>query len=159
MPALRAFSRRASMSAWPFSAGITSSLMKVATRSRKSIRSGGKSKFICLEFSPSPGPSLRSGPPSPRFAGRGALDFESPSPRLRGEGARRADEGSSLQILENRRRALSAANTHRHHAVARAAAPHLAQELHGEFRAAGAERVAERDGAAVHVDALGIHAE
>src|SRR5213083_1730187 len=31
-----------------------------------------------------PSPGLR--PPSPRFAGRGALDIESPSPRLRGEG-------------------------------------------------------------------------
>src|SRR5439155_20111667 len=31
-----------------------------------------------------PSPGLR--PPSPRFAGRGALDIERPSPRARGEG-------------------------------------------------------------------------
>src|SRR6266849_357611 len=44
---------------------------------------------------PSPGPSLRSGPPSPRFAGRGP---SSPSPRSRGEGARSADEGRDVGV-------------------------------------------------------------
>src|SRR5688500_19939058 len=58
---------------------------------------------------------------------------------------------SALQILEDRSRALSAADAHRDQTVARAAAAHLAEELHGELRAGRAERMAERDRPAVHV--------
>src|SRR5688500_19637849 len=58
---------------------------------------------------------------------------------------------SALQILEDRSRALSAADAHRDQTIARAAAAHLAEELHGELRAGRAERMSERDRAAVHV--------
>src|SRR5260370_10457924 len=66
---------------------------------------------------------------------------------------------SALEILENRGRALPAANAHRDHAVSRFASPHLADELHGQLRAGCAERMAESDRAAVHVDAIRVHAQ
>src|SRR5436189_578361 len=56
---------------------------------------------LMLMTHPSPGPSLRSGPPSPRKRGEGQLGTLvvcCPSPRLRGEGARRADEGPLLSF-------------------------------------------------------------
>src|SRR6266849_2658754 len=111
MPAFRALSRRDLMSAEPFSAGITSSRTKAATRSRNSTRSFGSSKSIA----------------------------------------------SALQILENGRGSLTAAHAHCHHPVARAATAHLAEELHGELGAGSAEGMAERNRAAVHVDALLVH--
>src|SRR6266850_363543 len=52
----------------------------------------------------SPGPSLRSGPPSPRFAGRGALDIEGPSPRLRGEEPALSERSESKGAAKRRMR-------------------------------------------------------
>jgi histidinol dehydrogenase len=74
----------------------------------------------------SPSPGLR--PPSPRFAGRGAIGaigaIDCPSPRVRGEGARRADEGSCVGAIEL--------------AIERVAAFHQPQKLDGyELRSNG----------------------
>ena len=51
--------------------------------------------------------------------------------------------------FENARRAHAAADAHRDQAVARLAAFEFAQDCGGEFRAGAAERMSERDGAAI----------
>src|SRR6266550_6124647 len=66
---------------------------------------------------------------------------------------------SALEILENRRRPLPTAHAHRHHPVSRLAPAHFAEELNGELGARRAEGMAERNRAAVHVDALFVHPE
>src|SRR5471032_2087766 len=114
MPAWRALSRRAWMSPAPFSAGMTSSRMNAATRSRNWTSSEESSKSIAL---------------------------------------------SALEILENRRGSLAAADAHGHHAVARSAAPHLAEELDSQLGAGRAERMAEGDCAAIYVDPLLVDTE
>ena len=53
--------------------------------------------------------------------------------------------------FEDPRRPHPAADAHRHHAVARRAPPHLVQQRRRQLRAGAAERMAERDGAAVDV--------
>src|SRR3954447_8997849 len=55
--------------------------------------------------------------------------------------------------------ALAHADAEGREAVPAAATPELVQQAHDETGAAHPERVAERDRAAVHVDALGIEAE
>src|SRR6185312_9492393 len=57
--------------------------------------------------------------------------------------------------LDDHRVALAAAGADCRHAEPAAAAAQLVHERHQDARAAGADRVAERDGAAVHVD-LGL---
>src|SRR2546425_6627773 len=64
-----------------------------------------------------------------------------------------------LKILEDCRRALPAADAHRHHAVTRLAPAHLAQQLHGKLCPRSPERVSERDSPAVDIRALIIHAQ
>src|SRR5712692_2737511 len=64
-----------------------------------------------------------------------------------------------LKILEDRRRALPAADAHRHHAVTRIAPAHFAQQLHGKLCPGSPERVSERDGPAVRVRALVVYSE
>src|ERR1700694_2427035 len=66
---------------------------------------------------------------------------------------------SALEIFEDRRRTLAAADAHRDHAVSRSAPAHLAQQLHGQLRAGRTERMAECDRAAIHVHPLLIHPE
>src|SRR5688572_20799330 len=61
-----------------------------------------------------------------------------------------------LHSLENSRRAHAATDAHRHQAIARVAPPHFVEHRSGQLRAGAAERVAERDRAAVHVQASGI---
>ena len=58
----------------------------------------------------------------------------------------------SSDPFENSRRALAAADAHGDHAVARVAPLHFAEDGRGQFRAGAAERMAQRDGAAVDVD-------
>src|SRR5580692_6940365 len=58
------------------------------------------------------------------------------------------------QVFENAGSALAAANTHSDHAVARVFAVHFAQNGGGEFRAGAAQRMSERDGAAVGIHAI-----
>src|SRR5215813_23715 len=64
--------------------------------------------------------------------------------------------GLSHQILENARRAHSAADAHCDHSVASLAALHLVKQRGRQFRARAAERVAERDRAAVDVQPFEI---
>src|SRR5207247_10599412 len=66
-----------------------------AIRARKSEdRARAKAKAERKGAAPMARPLTRpSGPPSPRFAGRGPTPIPSPSPRSRGEGGRRPDEG------------------------------------------------------------------
>src|SRR5439155_1598104 len=73
---------------------------------RRSGRMMATTSFILPPGCPSPG--LR--PPSPRFAGRGALDVECPSPRLRGESAakrRMRGVGSFAPAIEQQNRSFS----------------------------------------------------
>src|ERR1700722_7740589 len=56
-----------------------------------------------------------------------------------------------IQIFENPRGALAAADAHCYHAVFYAAPLHLAHDCRGEFRSGTAEGMAQRDGAAVDV--------
>ncbi len=60
------------------------------------------------------------------------------------------------QIFENAGSALAAADAHGDHAVSRVFAMHFAQDGGGEFRAGAAQRMAERDGAAVGIHAIEI---
>src|SRR5271157_5968533 len=62
------------------------------------------------------------------------------------------------QVFENAGSALSAADAHRYHAVARVLAMHFAQNGGGEFGARAAQRMAQRNGAAIGVDAIQIQA-
>src|SRR5215212_7155959 len=64
-----------------------------------------------------------------------------------------------LQSFKNSGGAHAAANAHRDHAVASAAAFELAQDGGGQLRARAAEGVAQGDGAAVDVDAFGVEAQ
>src|SRR5437870_9021163 len=66
---------------------------------------------------------------------------------------------SGLEILEDRGGPLPAAHAHGHHAVSRSTTPHFAHELHGQLRSGRAERMAKRDRATIHVDALLVHSE
>src|SRR5262245_4670963 len=59
--------------------------------------------------------------------------------------------GLSHQIFEDARRAHSAADAHRDHSVASLAALHLVNQRGRKLRPRAAERVAERDRAAVDV--------
>ena len=63
-----------------------------------------------------------------------------------------------IHPFENSGGALAAAHAHGHHAVLRIAALHLAQDGGGELGAGAAQRMAQRDGAAVHIDFLRIEA-
>ena len=62
-------------------------------------------------------------------------------------------------VLDDRREALADADAERGDPVAEALALELADERSGEAGARAAERVSERDRAAVHVQALGVDAE
>src|SRR5690606_28478176 len=64
-----------------------------------------------------------------------------------------------LQPLEDARRALSAADAHCHHAIARVAPPQLVQQLDGQLGAGAAERVTKRDRAAIDVDARRVEVQ
>src|SRR5581483_6758187 len=65
---------------------------------------------------------------------------------------------SSLRLIQHRL-SLSDADAHRRDSVAAAAPAQLVQERHGQPRTAHAERVADRDRAAVHVHLLLVDAE
>src|SRR5215510_482091 len=67
--------------------------------------------------------------------------------------------GLSHQIFENARRAHSAADAHCDHSVASLAALHLVKQRGRQFRARAAERVAERDRAAVDVQPFEIEVQ
>src|SRR5258706_4227841 len=101
---------------------------------------------------------------SARTSGRQARpQIEKPSRRLADHPSRR--DGRAIRTrylavrLEETRRALAAADAHRHHAVARLAAQQLVGEGADHARARHAEGVADRDRAAVHVELRGIDAE
>src|SRR5579859_654825 len=59
--------------------------------------------------------------------------------------------GSVRQVLKNAGGAHAPADAHCHHAVAGAAALHLLHQLHGQLGAGAAQRVTQRNGAAVDV--------
>src|SRR5205823_13099658 len=65
-----------------------------------------------------------------------------------------APPARSCAQLEQRGDALAHADAHGGEPAARAATAHLVHQRGGDARARTAERVAERDRAAVHVDAL-----
>ena len=65
----------------------------------------------------------------------------------------------TLQRFHNRRDALAAADARRREAVLLAAPPQLVRQRQQQPRAAHAERMAERDRAAVDVDLVAIEAE
>ena len=65
----------------------------------------------------------------------------------------------SWEGLDDHRDALAAADAGGAEPVAAAAAAELMQQVQGDAGAAGAERVAERDGAAVHVGPLAVEAQ
>src|SRR4051812_41780824 len=67
--------------------------------------------------------------------------------------------GSSIQILEDACRAHAAADTHRHETIFTPATLHLVDQLDSKFRACAAERVTERNRAAVDVDLLAVEFE
>ena len=67
--------------------------------------------------------------------------------------------GDSGEPLKDAGSAHAAADAHGHHAVAGAPRFHLLEKCGGQFSAGAAERMAERDGAAVDVDAGGIETE
>ena len=93
--------------------------------------------------------------------GRGRRHEESAAGQGRRGGRHAASSISSIcscaaalappEPLDDAGGALAAADAHRHQAVARARAAPARQQLHGELRAGGAERMPERDGAAVDV--------
>src|SRR5580698_11382243 len=56
-----------------------------------------------------------------------------------------------IQIFENPRSALAAADAHCYHAVFYAAPLHLAQNCRGEFRSRAAQRMTQCNGAAVDI--------
>src|SRR5665213_188087 len=62
------------------------------------------------------------------------------------------------QVFENACGALTSADTHGDHAIARVFAMHFAQDGGGELRTGAAEGMAERDGATVGVHAIEIQA-
>src|ERR1700723_3207315 len=62
------------------------------------------------------------------------------------------------QVFENAGSALSAADTHGDHTVARVLAMHFAQDSGSEFGARATQWMSERDGAPVGVDAIEIQA-
>src|SRR5919107_1734672 len=64
-----------------------------------------------------------------------------------------------LQVLEDARGAHAAADAHGDEAVPGAAALHLVYQLHRELGAGGAHGVAERDGPAVDVGLVDVHAD
>src|SRR6185312_9278530 len=70
-----------------------------------------------------------------------------------------SDAVISVQTFENSRGAHAAADAHRHHSVAAVAAPQFAQDAGSEFCSGAAQRVAQRDRAAVHVHLFGIETE
>src|SRR4051794_36037439 len=61
--------------------------------------------------------------------------------------------------LEQPRRTHATADTHRHQPQPTAALPEFVNELRRELRASGAERMTERDRAAVHIHSFGIDPE
>src|SRR5262245_1565947 len=65
---------------------------------------------------------------------------------------RRRSERVRLEALDDHRHALAAADAHALHAVARTGLVHAVEERGHDARAGHAERVAERDRAAVHVE-------
>jgi hypothetical protein len=65
-------------------------------------------------------------------------------------------DDKSTQALEDSGGAHAAADAHRHHPVASASTLKLAQDGGGELRAGAAQGVAQGDGAAVDVDAVGV---
>src|SRR5262249_22312808 len=67
--------------------------------------------------------------------------------------------GASLRPCEERGRALAAAHAHRPDAVPRPAALHLVRDRADQARAGHAERMADRDRSAVHVQPLHRNAE
>ena len=61
--------------------------------------------------------------------------------------------------LHRQRNAHAAANAQRRHAAPRLAAHHLVEECHQDARAGRPDRVAQRDGAAIDIDPLGVEPE
>src|ERR1039458_4452926 len=61
-----------------------------------------------------------------------------------------------LQVLKDARRAHATADAHRHHAVASVAALEFAEDACGQLGAGASQRMPQRDGSAVDVDALRI---
>src|SRR5580658_5945858 len=61
-----------------------------------------------------------------------------------------------LKPFEYSRGSLAASHTHGHHAVARFAALQFAEDGGRQFRSGAAERMAQRDRAAINVDGFGI---
>src|SRR5262249_22212933 len=96
-------------------------------------------------------------------AARREGDEQRPSRRLAasGEAARRPTTRASVLAvrLEEPRGALAAADAHRHHAVARLAPEQLVGDGANHARARHAERMADRDRAAVDVELRGIDAQ
>ncbi len=84
--------------------------------------------------------------------GRGGFDEERAA-LLVGEIVEDAIGIVPYEIFENSSCALAAADAHGHHAVARVLALHFAQDGGGELRAGAAQRMPQRDRAAVDVDA------
>src|SRR5689334_722657 len=82
-----------------------------------------------------------------------------PSPPASVHQAKRRAAGRSSHDLEQPRRAHATADAHRDHDVLGAAALALDQRVPGETRARGAVGMADRDRAAVHVEALVRNAE
>src|SRR5262245_26262316 len=66
---------------------------------------------------------------------------------------------SGVRVFKQERDALAASDTRRGDAVALAALAQRAGDGDGEAHAGGGERVSERDGAAVHVELVGVEAE
>src|SRR6185312_5451755 len=64
--------------------------------------------------------------------------------------------GMLIQGFKNTGRALSAADAHRNHSIFHAPSPHLTQNRSRQLCAGAAERMSERNRAAVHIHALEI---
>src|SRR5436309_14800261 len=76
--------------------------------------------------------------------------------RLLDSDDRRSYYPTLLQILKNTCCAHAAAHAHRHHTVPRLASLHLAEQCGRELRAGAAQRMPQRDCAAVHVYAFQV---
>ena len=112
----------------------------------------------------------RSCPGAPPFGGCTAAAPGSTTTRLRercrtrGADVKRADgkvrsEGAAVSPFDRQRDAVAAAEAERRDAAARAIRCHRVEQRRQHARTAGADGVAERDGAAVHVHARGIDAQ
>ena len=89
-------------------------------------------------------------------AGRALLDQESAAFRLGNGKCSCCHDSSTYEFSKDTRRALAAADAHRHHSVARVPALHFAQDGGGELRAGATQRMPQRNGAAVGIHVIDV---